>query len=243
VLISEWATQIAMAFEAARLISGKGLDGMRQEAAMRIMAIHAGHGALRQAVAIWPLELRPGGGVAACALLIDGRGLTSDEPVGTVAMDGMTRRAGYVVLGMAALQPADLRGLIEVALQADPTGGGGRQIDRVEDVLLVRGLGVFAAGAMAGLARLGFPATARLGVHNPVGTFLQSVIDVFVTGLASLGPDIRGRRVLGYRRTTKKEGRHGSNDRRGLEQWRPWHVSTQDTPHWAYCACTWSTEN
>ena len=59
VLEDEGAALIAVAIDAARLVGLDGLDLARQEAAVRIVAIDAGHGAFRQPVLVGPLEARP----------------------------------------------------------------------------------------------------------------------------------------------------------------------------------------
>jgi hypothetical protein len=122
---------------------------------MRVVAIHAGHGAFGQAVLVRPLELGPNRRMAACAQLVDRRHFSGDEPVGAVAVDGVAGGTTHLVLGMAALDAADVGGLIQMALQAVAIGLSGRQVGRVNDIRFVGRCGVLPARTVAGLAGLG----------------------------------------------------------------------------------------
>ncbi len=69
---SERPALVAVAFEAARFVGVHGLQHeVRLRAAVRIVAIHAGHGALRQPVLVGPLEAGPDIVVARGAQLVD----------------------------------------------------------------------------------------------------------------------------------------------------------------------------
>jgi hypothetical protein len=126
---------------------------------VRVVAIHAGHGAFGQAVLVGPLEFRPNRRVATCAQLVDRGHFSGDQPVGAVAMDGVAGGATHFVFHVAALDAADVGGLIQVALQAVAIGLGGRQVGGVDDVRLVGRCGVLAAGTVAGFA--GLPSQPR----------------------------------------------------------------------------------
>ena len=54
---NKWASEVAMAFHAARFIGIYETHVAREVATVRVVAIHARHGALRQAVPVRPLEL------------------------------------------------------------------------------------------------------------------------------------------------------------------------------------------
>jgi hypothetical protein len=43
---------------------------------------------------------------------------------------------------------------------------------------------------MAGLAGFGFPAAPFLGIYQFVGTFLKSVVNIFVAGLAGFRANV-----------------------------------------------------
>ena len=66
----EWSTFVPVAFEAAGLVRREGLHHAGPEASMRIMAIHARHCALRNAVLERTLKLRQYIPMATGALLI-----------------------------------------------------------------------------------------------------------------------------------------------------------------------------
>ena len=89
VLERERTALVAVAFEAAGLVRGEDLCHRRTNAAVRIVAIHAGHRAFGQFVMIGPLELRPDVGVATGALLVDRRGRSRHKPVRAVHVDLM----------------------------------------------------------------------------------------------------------------------------------------------------------
>ena len=123
---------------------------------MRVVAIHAGHGAFGQAVLVRPLEFCPNRRVATGALLVDRGHFPGDQPVGAVAMNGMAGRAAHFVFGVAALDAADVGRLVEVALQAVAIGLGRRHIGGIEDVFLIGRFDVLAARTVAGLAGFAF---------------------------------------------------------------------------------------
>ena len=58
-LEGERAALIAVAFEATRLVGGEALQHCRADAAVRIVAVHAGHVAFGKLVMKRPLELGP----------------------------------------------------------------------------------------------------------------------------------------------------------------------------------------
>jgi len=72
--------------------------------------------------------------------------------------------ASDLILRVAALDASDVRGLIEMALQAVAISRGGGQAGRVDDVRFIGAFGVLAAGAMAGLAGFGLPAAPFLSI-------------------------------------------------------------------------------
>ena len=221
-LKGEGATQVAVAAETAGLVGGKGLCGSLENAAVGVVAIHAGHSAFGEAMLEWPLELRPSRRVATGALPVDGSRSPRDQPVGAIAMDAVAGCASHFVLGVTTLDPPDLSGLIQVTLQAVAIRLGSRQGGGIQNVLLVSGFGVLAAGTVARLAGSRFPSAAFVQIYLLMRILLEGVEDVFVAGLAGFRPDISrggssrcgGARSLGPRRPAEKERRHCSKKRR-----------------------------
>src|SRR5262252_8901587 len=79
---------IAMALEAARLIGRNHPHRSRRKAPMRIVAIHAGHGAFGKPMLVGPLELRPDVSMTARALLVDRRKFSGIRLTGCVLVSG-----------------------------------------------------------------------------------------------------------------------------------------------------------
>lgn len=123
-LESEWTPFVAVAAEASRLVGREGLKDRGPNAAMRIVAIYAAHVAFRKFVMERPLELGQDVYVAASALRVNCFGLARHQRV--AGMDFVAGGAGNLVLGVAALDPPDVRGLIQMASETDFVGGGSR---------------------------------------------------------------------------------------------------------------------
>jgi hypothetical protein len=70
-LISERSAKICVTGNTTGLVCRERTNLIRQKAAVRIVAIRAGHSALRKPVRVRPLEGRPYGGMTPCALLIN----------------------------------------------------------------------------------------------------------------------------------------------------------------------------
>jgi len=125
VLERERSDLIAVAFGAARFAGARGLNRAGQGAAVRIVAIHAGHGAFRQTVLIGALETRPDIGVAGGALGVDLGGLAGHQAVRSVLVDRMASRATHLILGMTTIKTSGMGGLILMAGETGPVGFAG----------------------------------------------------------------------------------------------------------------------
>src|SRR5262249_54204122 len=97
VLEREWAAFVAVALEAAGLVGREKLHHSGPHAAMRIVAVHTGHGAFGKAVMVRFLKLAPGAGMAACALRIDRRGCPLNKAGGTIGMNLVAARTSHLV--------------------------------------------------------------------------------------------------------------------------------------------------
>jgi len=151
----ERSALVAMAGEAPRLIGREALEHRWPDAAMGIVAVHAAHGAFGKFVMKRPLELRPDIQVAAPAQLISRFGLASHQRF--AGMHLVAFRARNLVLGVAAFQPADLRGLVQMTVEADFVGCRSCQFRRNLDVIGRGPLGVRLSRAVAGLAGAALP--------------------------------------------------------------------------------------
>ena len=140
---------VAVAVQAARLIRSEALPHRRPNAPVRIVAIHAAHGALRKLVMIRPLELRPFIRVAPRALRIYLHRRSRHHLTG---MHLVARSTRDLVLGVAALQPPHVRRLIQVAVQADFVDRRRRQLRRIANQRRVRRFGVLLSRPVAALA-------------------------------------------------------------------------------------------
>jgi hypothetical protein len=116
---------IAMAPCAARFVGARGLGHFGQHTAVRIVAIHARHGAFGQAVFVGALKAGPNVGVASGALRVDFRRLARHKPVRSILVDGVAGSATYVILVMTAGQTAGVSGLVLMAGETDTVGLGG----------------------------------------------------------------------------------------------------------------------
>ena len=158
--------------------------------------------------------------------------LRGTSPLGPCAWMEWQAVQAHLVLRVAALDAADVGGLIQMALQAIAIGFGGGQVGGIDDVRLVGRLGMLAAGTVAGFAGFGFPAAAFLGIDQLVRILLEGVVDVFVARLAGFRADV-GRR--GERRSGAARRGRSLSPRRPAKQDR-----VQRRGYWA---CTASTAN
>jgi len=100
---------------------------------MRIVAIDARHGSFRQTVLIRPLEFAPLGGVALATQLVGGDNLAPDQRLRRL-VHAVAGGAGDGASRVRALNPADMRRLVEVTLQANLVNLRRWRFTRIDDV-------------------------------------------------------------------------------------------------------------
>ena len=125
VLEGEGTTFIAVAFDAARLIAGKGLAHGGLRGPVRIVAIDARHRILGNLVPVRLLKLCHDIQVAAGAKLIDLFGRSCHQANRPVGVNRMAGNAGDRILHMAALNTAHMGRLVQMAGEADFVRLGG----------------------------------------------------------------------------------------------------------------------
>jgi hypothetical protein len=201
VLEGKWSHFVAVTFGAAWFVGLRGLNLFGQRAAVRIMAIHAGHRPFRQAVFVGFLETGPDIGVAPGAERVDRHRLARYQAVRSILVDGMAGGATYLVPGMTAINASAVSGLIPMAGEADAIGFAGIQLGRLSDIRGGRRFGVLATRPVAALAGFGVPTAFLIGFHQLVRVLLKGVEDVLVTHLAGCGADEFRRLVLRRRRS------------------------------------------
>jgi hypothetical protein len=130
--------------------------------------------------------------MATRALLIDHRRLLRYQDL---AVNRVTRCAGNLAPGMAALNPPRVRRLIQMAFEAGLVHLDGLELGRIPDLLRRSGFGVLAAGAMAGFASLAVPPALFVALDGLMRALLNRVESIFVASLAHLGADV-GRRLI-----------------------------------------------
>lgn len=202
----EWPTEIAVALEASRLIRIYRLEGASQNAAVRVMAIHAGHGSFRKAVMIDPLKTGPNGGMALCAERVDFLVGPRDQTGG--AMDRVACEATHLVSDMAALDAPDLGGLIQMTLETNLVRRGRLEPGGISNVGGAGGFGVAAGRAVAGFAGVSDGVVLRIGLRQIMRIVFEGVEEILVTGLANFRADILRRFLRGGRSL----GEHGHEE-------------------------------
>ena len=181
---SEGSAFVAVAAETARVVGGEHAAGGGLDAAMRIVAIDAAHGAFGHAMVIGFLELRPDILMASGALGVDLRRFADYQAVGAVGMDLVTGHAGDRVIAVAALQASDVGGLVEMAGEAGLVGGRGGELGGIADESCVARAGVQRTHAVAGFTAASFESAFGGDLDDVVGTLQERIVDVFVAGLA-----------------------------------------------------------
>jgi len=210
-LEGEGAAFVTVAFEATRLIGVHCLDGARQQSAMRIVAIHAGHRAFGKTMFVWALETGPDVSVAVRAQRIDVWDLAGDQSIGTVFVHRVAGYAAHLVLGMAAIDAPDVGWLVQMAGEANLVRFGGFEFRRLAYVGGGHGLRMLATGAVTGFASIVLKAALLVLFDYLMGVFLESVEDVFVASLTGGRADELGGLV--FRRRLR--GRLGGGARLG----------------------------
>lgn len=129
----EWSAFIAVALQAPWLISGKSPGERGPNGSVRVVAIHTGHGILRNFVAVWLIEHCLHIQVAAFAERIHIGGFPRNQAIRPVGMNLMTSGARDRISRVGILNPARVGRLIQVAIQANPVCFPCRQLRRVPD--------------------------------------------------------------------------------------------------------------
>src|SRR5579864_8372990 len=97
-------------------------------------------------------------------------------------MHFMARRARDLILGVAALQPADVGRIVQVTGKADLVRRRGSQLRWIANIVGRGGFGVLLRGPMAGFARPPLPTALLVGVLYMMRTLGEGDRNVFVTG-------------------------------------------------------------
>jgi len=197
VLKGEWTALVSMTLEATGLVGGETPGHRAPRASVRVMAIDARHRPFRQPVAERLLKLRHYIGVAGGALPVDGSGLARYQPERTARVNFMTRRAGHLILGMAALQTASVRWLAKVASQTHSVRRGGSQLSGIANIRGGERFGMFLSRTVAGFASLSLPASLAIRLHGVMRIPAERIRDILVTSSARFGTGIRRRRGRG----------------------------------------------
>ncbi len=190
---SKWPAFVAVASHASPIVSGKRLRHCLGVTAVRIVAIHARHRAFGQLVMRRLLKRRPNIGMAGGTLLVDRSRCSRNHSLGTVRVHRVASHAGNLVARVAGFQPAHMSRLIQVASHANFVGCHCSDLRRIANIIRRKRLGVFLRRAMAGFAGLVHPTSFFVRIHNMMRTLLESVVDVFVAGLADLRSYVRCR--------------------------------------------------
>jgi len=134
VLEREWPPFVAVTSEAAGVIASKRTGRSGADGPVWIVAIDAAHRVLRQPMMRGFLELHPDVCVTTRALLVDRGRLSCHHSSRAVGMNLVAGRARDLILGVARLQPPDMRRLIEMAREADLVGGGRGKLRRIANI-------------------------------------------------------------------------------------------------------------
>ena len=105
---NKWASEVAMAFHAARFIGIHETHVAGEVAAVGIVAIHARHGAFGKAMFVGLRETRPDIGMAPGALRIDLRGFACHQAMRSILVDRVAGRATHLVFGMTAINTSNV---------------------------------------------------------------------------------------------------------------------------------------
>ena len=152
---------------------------------MRIVAVYARHGALRQLVGELALEAGPNILVAGGAQLIDIRRLAGYHPVRTIGVNRVAPYARHLVLRVTAVEAAHMRGLIKMAGETELVGFRRFEFRRVADIGGIHRFRVFTSRSVARFAGVVFETALLVGFYLVVRVLLKSVENVFVAALAS----------------------------------------------------------
>jgi len=194
-LEGERTALIAVAGEATRFVGCKRRSHSRPDTPVGVVTVHATHGFLRKSVVIRTLELRPNFEMTARALLVHRGGLAHYQSVRPAVVDFVARCARDRIFGVAALQASDVRGLVQMATEANAIRSRSRQLRWIADSRGIRRLGVFLAGAVAGLAGVSGVPPLFVRLDHIVRALREGTCDVFMAGPARFRSGVRRRRL------------------------------------------------
>jgi len=115
----------------------------------------------------------------------------------------------HLVFGVTAIKAPHIRGLVQMAGEADAVRFRGRELGRLANIGSRKGLGMFTAGPVTGFARLSFPSAFVSALHQLVRASEQGVVDIFMARLTGLRPDVL-RGLCGLSAGRAENGKHGS---------------------------------
>ena len=184
---------VGMAAKAARLVGCECLQQTRVRCPVRIVAIDAGHRALREAVRMRLSKLAPGACMACRALLVYLTRLARDHSIRAITVDGMACCAIHLTSRMAPENAAGVHILIKVASQACDICLDTAKALRIHDILGRCGFGVLASRSVTGLARLPLPPTPGTDLYRMMRVLFKCFEDIFVTRLARFRTHVRRR--------------------------------------------------
>ena len=121
-LESERSALVAVAAEAVGFVGSEHRSHGWTYAAVRIVAVDAAHGAFGETMMVGLLELCPDILVASGALAVDLARLANHQAIRAVRVNLVAGDTGNRAVGMAALQPSDMRRLVQVAGETDLVG-------------------------------------------------------------------------------------------------------------------------
>ncbi len=135
VLKCEGPAFVSMTSHATAIVSGIGLTHRLGDRPVRVVAVHAGHRPFGHSVMVGLLKGSPYIHVAGGALFIDPYRRARHQRLSAVCVHRMTSHAGNLVARVTRLDPAHMRGLIQVASQAYFVGGDRGYFCRVANIL------------------------------------------------------------------------------------------------------------
>src|SRR5271166_3991451 len=103
-------------------------------------------------------------------------------------MHFVTGRACDLIVGVAAFQASGLRGLVQMAGEANLVGRRRVKLPRIADVVGRGPFGMHLSGAVTSFARAGLPSFFGVRLQPIMRAFDEAVVDVLVTDLASVRP-------------------------------------------------------
>ena len=189
-LEGERSALVAMALEAAGLVCVRHPLQAGFEAAVRIMAVGAGHRIFGNPVFEGLRKGRFDVDVAALALGVDVGRFAVDQSARTMRVDRVARRAGDGVAGVAGFEAACRGWLIAMTSETCAVDRGQRKLQGIPDVGSRERLDMLAAGSVTGFAGFAFEAVLVAAFHGLMRAFRHCLSDIFMARPTGLGADI-----------------------------------------------------